>query len=206
MQPVCVNADDITISAEEPDFELATLVTAAGFARPLTPELALDVANHLAESGLRYSVKCRGELGGYALFRTFGPVLYLSGMMLGPELQGRGLAPKIIQRAQVDTRAEFLGLRTQSLRMWLAGLEASNKVCWLPNPSCWGPADTVIAEHAARLVVELGCDFPITRGFYGQALYGVKPACPNHSPLQAWWDSICNLERGDAVLCIGRLR
>lgn len=188
------------ITLESPDLELATLVTAAGFVQPPTPELRLDVERHFAQGRLVYSVHRNGRLGGYALFRVMDQVLYLGGVMLLPELQGCGIAIKFIERAHADSGVHFLGLRTQSPRMWTAGLRATTS--WIPRENA---ADEELAHLGRGLAAALGCSFPVHPGFYGGSLYGQKPV-HGDPRLQAWWDSICNTERGDAVICVGRLR
>ena len=193
---------DIVITQERPSLDLAARITASGFAQPLTPELRIDVEQHLAEGQLVYSFQDHGTVHGYALFRTIGPVLYLGGIMLEPDIQGLGLARQVMQRAQADSGRMYLGLRTQSVRMWLAGERATTH--WYPNPEQSHITQDDLREILPEFAHALGCSFPCTPGFYGAPLYGEQPRHSDPS-LQAWWDELCDFKRGDAILCLGRL-
>lgn len=188
------------IRAKVPKFEDAMSVATAGFAAPETDEFQQEIAAYLDESDRLYSIEVDGELGGFAVFRSLFPVLYLSCVILRPEYQRKGLAQQAIQLAQQKTGAYMLAFRTQSAVMYVAGHRTVAENHWYPR------ADSEMENYLATLqrgvLDELGMESPLERGFYKRRLYGRKPE--HYDPaVQQQFDSICDFDRGDAVLCIG---
>lgn len=181
-----------------PSLSIATLIASSGFVQPISPELQVDVDQHLHEGQLVNSIIDRGETIGFAIFKMFGEVLYLAGIILHEDHQGKGIAPQVVDLARAATGAKWLGLRTQSPVMWAA---AQKMVCSIfPHPST-GDVQTYLA--AQELARDLGMNQVIHHGFYGGPLYGHKPT--HHYPrIQNWWDSLCQFDRGDAVVVVGK--
>ncbi len=209
----------IQINALVPELEAATRIAAAGFVQPLSETLRADVAQHLMEGCLVQSFTNEEEVVlGFAIYRLFEFVpdtrlLYLAGIILDPAIQGQHLAERSICQAAKELRATHLGLRTQSLRMWVVG-DRLTKSAWEPNLVDWDEQFHVqthfpnpeLMALGQKLAEALGCSsFPYVPGFYGASLYGEKPTY-KHRTLQSWWDARCTFERGDAVLCVGSLR
>lgn len=209
----------IQINALVPELEAATRIAAAGFVQPLSETLRADVAQHLMEGCLVQSFTNEEEVVlGFAIYRLFEFVpdtrlLYLAGIILDPAIQGQHLAERSICQAAKELRATHLGLRTQSLRMWVVG-DRLTKSAWEPNLVDWAEQFHVqthfpkpeLMSLGQKLAEVLGCSsFPYLPGFYGAPLYGTKPTY-KHRTLQTWWDTWCEFERGDAVLCVGSLR
>lgn len=198
---------DIQITSVVPGLDAATRVAAAGFVQPLTPTLRTDVEQHLAEGALVQSFLESGAVVGFAIYRLFeigaARVLYLAGIILDPKIQGRHLAAQSITLAAAELRATHLGLRTQSLRMWFVG-ERLTEGRWGPHPrrSFSTEEQALGAELSER--THGGGRFPHLPGFYGNPLYGAKPIYRDPTA-QAWWDSICDFEAGDGIICIGTL-
>jgi len=185
----------------QPDLGAATQIAAQGFVQPVSDELLMDVDTHLRNGEMVYSMMEGGVLVGFSVFQLLGSVLYLSGIILLPGVQGKGFAGEVVAQVTKDTGARFLALRTQSTHMWRAGEKSCSS--WVPHPNC-GISDELqqIGEGVAPLI---GSTFPVTVAQYGRALYGAKPVHRDVT-LQKWWDSICDFERGDAVLCVGELQ
>ncbi len=181
----------------------AARVAAAAFTKTYSQEVYEDVAQHLAEGSV-YTIFDGVSLAGFAIFNMADhETLYLAGIILRPDVQGQGVAAKVIGMAREETGAKKLMLRTQSLRMWSVG----NKLChfWYPNPK----GRLGYYDHASWIgalgsppFVSYEDKSKIIRAFYGGPLYGQKPTHRNR-PLQKWWDSICDFDRGDAVVCYG---
>ncbi|MFH0779246.1 MAG: GNAT family N-acetyltransferase [Parcubacteria group bacterium] len=191
------------IRKENPTLEQAAPLVAEGFVQPISPELIEDTRQHLRAGDFAYSIFEDKTLGGFAVFRLLpNNILMLIGMMLGKNLQGRGIAGQVIKAAQQEYNCEYLALRTQSPRMWLAARKLCN--LWFPHSDNGGlPAQfAAIAETIRENLGDKFC-YPLVPYCYGQPLYGAKPIYRNPA-VQSWWDSICDLERGDAVLCIGK--
>lgn len=199
---------NIRITPMVPSVEAATQVAAAGFVQPLTPALREDVDQHLAEGCLIQSFTDETQrVRGFAIYRLFeiaeARLLYLAGIILDPEIQGRRLAAEAVRLAAKELRASHLGLRTQSLRMWQAG-ERLTEGRWAPHPT------RTPSSEEERLGIELSerihgqGRFPQLPGFYGAPLYGAKPSY-HDAVLQAWWDELCVFDAGDAIICIGTL-
>ncbi len=179
--------------------DVATHIAAAGFVQGLTAELRHDVESHLLGGQLVYGVYQGEIVKGFAIFNTFDDLLYLSGIILMPEVQGKGVAAQVVRFAQASTNAKYLALRTQSLRMWVAGRTLCRE--WLPSSE---PSDSILHHLGRDMAGRLNMGYPIARRCYGGPLYGEKPV-HRDTQLQAWWDSVCDFQRGDAVLCIGSL-
>lgn len=170
-----------------------------GFKKPITEALTEDVRKHLEDCHFGFSfIDGRNTFAGFAVFKTIDSFLYLSGCILRPAYQGSGLVNVAVFMAQSMTGAPDFALRTQSSLMWSAGQRMTRG--WTPH---LGTKETASTEKVERLIKKLGMASTIVPGFYNGPLYGEKPEHQN-SELQNWWDSICNFERGDAVLCSGR--
>ncbi len=184
---------------EIPSIDVATQLAAAGFCCQVSPELRHDVETHLGGGQTRV-VKNRTEQG-FVIFRQIEDILYLSGIILAPEVQGKGFAGQIIVELAHDLDAKYLALRTQNIRMWRVGA----KICseWYPNYS--QDISSEMRYRGDKLANAIGCDcFPLVVGCYGRPLYGQKPTHRDQH-LQGWWDSICDFYRGDAIICFGKL-
>lgn len=179
----------------------AARIAAAAFTKSYSEEVYQDVAQHLAEGEI-YTILDGVTLAGFAIFKmTDSETLYLAGIILRSDFQGIGIAEAIIKMAQAETGAKKFMLRTQSPRMWSVG----NKLCrtWFPNPrGKSGYWDYSMPWPGGPHFVLYEDKSEILRAFYGGPLYGQKPTHRNR-PLQEWWDSICDFDRGDAVLCYG---
>lgn len=191
----------ILFRKESPDLDVATLIASRGFVQPVSAALRTDVDVHLRHGQIVFLVidAEKEAVVGFALFNDLAPVLYLSGIILDPAYQGRGIAALAVAEARVLTGATHLALRTQSARMWLAGSRMVEE--WYPHPKQQIPDHLrPLAEQAAARTNSV---FPVAVGLYGGPLYGAKPVHHDET-LQSWWDSLCSFERGDAVFCIGR--
>ena len=188
----------VRIAQESPDLTLATLIASSGFVQPVSPELQVDVDVHLREGRLVYSILNRNETVGFAIFKMFDDVLYLGGIILREDHQGVGIARRVVELARDATGAQWLGLRTQSPIMWASTRNMVRTI--FPHPST-GDVQTYLT--ALQLVRELGMGSAVQPGFYGGPLYGKKPIHHN-AKIQDWWDSLCQFERGDAVVVAGR--
>jgi hypothetical protein len=188
----------VQIVRESPDLTIATLIASSGFVQPISPELQGDVDVHLREGQIVYSIMSHNEVAGFAIFKTFGDILYLGGIILRDDHQGTAIAPRVIQLARETTQTQWLGLRTQSPIMWASAKNMVRSI--FPHPS---EKDVQTYLRAQRLARELGMGSPFRTGFYGGPLYGKKPI-HRDAKIQDWWDSFCQFERGDAVVVVGR--
>ncbi len=198
------------ITKSVPDLGVATEIAASGFCQSVSPELERDVATHLAGGDLVYTFHECEQVVGFAIFNVWENVLYLGGIILDAQHQGRRMVQQVVARAIYNLRNEhrvdvdYLAFRTQSLRMWVAGARECEQIF-----PCRGnhevPED--IMSTVQMVASRVGSDFPVGVGCYGNSLYGQKPVYGNilDRRLRRWWDEICDFERGDAVLCVGHL-
>lgn len=190
----------MTIEQKKLSVEDATRIAASGFVQNYSSSLENDVRSHL-DIGTSYTVYEDGHKVGFVIYELFDDILYISGIILLSSAQGNGYAPKIISQLHQETNVPFLAYRTQSPRMWSVG----QKLCkeWYPNPINVPNIDILTK-------IELLCQrintphYPVSKGFYGQALYGCKPILRDDK-VQQWWDEMCSFETGDAVVCFGIL-
>lgn len=219
----------LNIQQVAPSLDLATHIASQGFCVEHSPELKADVAQHLQSGQLVYEIELAYDFGnihynfpdvwmgsysvtkhgsnwsdkiGFAIFNLIDPqLLYLSGIILTPSFQGKGIAEVIVRNVATQTGAQYLALRTQSPRMW----SAMKKMCSMTFPVSFMETPSWAVKYGEQAAKRNGSKFPVTPGFYNGPLYGIKPT--HYDPkIQAWWDSICSFENGDAVICVGKLK
>jgi hypothetical protein len=195
----------LEIDSGAPPIEVTLAIAASGFGQPMSEELRADVKAHLGSGELVYTLRDQGRPIGFAIFNVWGAdrtILYLSGVILESSCQGRGALPEIIARARRDApTVQYFALRTQSPRMWSAALRLCDR--WYPNPQDGLKVPGPYAEVGQLVATNLDSSFPQHPGCYSGPLYGAPPL--HRDPrLQAWWNSICNGPRGDAVICVGK--
>ncbi len=187
---------------EMPGLDEAVLLTAEGFRRPVTDALVEDVRVHLASAEFALSARDGGKLVCYMIFTVPVPdVLYIAGTLIHAPLQGTGIktAGTVLAFERYPS-LRWLSGRTQSSVVWASAARISSELT--PDMG----SRPLSAEGEARLdalVRALGMSGPAQQGFYGGPLYGEKPTHHDAS-VQAWWDTVCDFARGDAVLYLGR--
>lgn len=190
----------MTIRQEMLSVEDATHIAASGFVQNYNPSLENDVRSHLG-IGTTYTVYEDERKIGFVIYELFGDILYISGIVLLSSAQGNGYACRIIDQLCKEVGLPFLGYRTQSPRMWSVGMKLCKE--WYPNPTSTPNVDTLAK-------IEFLCQhintpsYPVSKGFYGHALYGRKPILRDNE-VQRWWDNMCSFEAGDSVVCFGIL-
>lgn len=194
---------EVSLERAQPELMTAVHIASLGFAREESKELALDVENHLVSGKIVYRIFVNNCEAGFAIFATYGDILYLSGIIIIPKFQGQGVIRYVFDEVRAThPECQYLALRTQSLRMYLA----AKKLCVECYPSL-GKLSVVPKAYAKRgklIAKKIQSQFPIHVGFYGGPLYGEKPVYGNPE-LQKEWDELCNFERGDAIIFVGSL-
>jgi hypothetical protein len=190
----------MTIRQEMLSVEDATNIAASGFIQNYNPSLENDVRLHLG-IGTTYTVYEDERKVGFVIYELFGDILYISGIVLLSSAQGNGYARRIIDQLCKEVGLPFLGYRTQSPRMWSVGMKLCKE--WYPNPTHTPNVDTLakIKFLCQRINTP---SYPVSKGFYGHALYGCKPILRDNG-VQRWWDDMCSFEAGDSVVCFGIL-
>lgn len=185
-----------------PQLDIAAHIAAQGFQKELSLDLTEDVGSHLKSGELLYRLVDKDRDIGFAIFSVLeNDILYLSGVIIEPCYQRKRLIASLVKQAQSDaSNTKYLVLRTQSLRMWVAG----SKLCssWFPNQHSDIPG--LLCNKGKIVASYLSSAFPFCHKVYGNPLYGEKPIYHDEA-LQIWWDSVCSFERGDAVICIGEM-
>ena len=189
------------ITEEVPDLETATRIASSGFVQPISDELRQDVAGHMAGGDVVYGIQEDGQFVGFVIFNIWDDILYLSGIIIHQDYQRhRHVVESVTKVRRQHLQLKYLALRTQSLRMYVAG----RKVCstWLPRVSETTSSELVrVGKEVAERTNSV---FPLHVGCYGGPLYGEKPVY-HDEPLQRWWDELCSFEQGDAAICVGEL-
>lgn len=189
----------MSIREEQLGVEDGTAIAAAGFIQDYNPGLENDVRVHL-NSGKIFTIYEDENKIGFVIYEVFDDILYISGIVMLPSAQGQGYAQKIVRQLCNDTGLPFLGYRTQSPRMWSIGYKLCDR--WYPNPEGTQPNAEMLAKiHFLRERIGMPT-YPVSKGFYGHALYGCKPTLKDPA-IQLWWDDMCCFEDGDSVICFG---
>lgn len=188
------------ITQELPDLETATHIASSGFVQPVSDELRQDVASHMDGGDVVYGIREQGQFVGFVIFNIWEDILYLSGIIVDATHQRQHHVVEAVAKVRGQKPGlKYLALRTQSLRMYVAG----RKVC-----SVWSPPDGASTPELKRVGKEVAertnSVYPLHEGCYGAPLYGEKPVYRDDS-LQRWWDELCSFERGDAIICVGEL-
>ena len=192
----------VHILASLPSRTHAILAASEGFGQPINQALSLDVKQHLdtCHFGFQF-LDANGRFAGFTLFKHYGDLLCGGGMMIRPRFQKSGLIHEGITLALNRTGARFLAYRTQSPRMWSVGQKVTRVFSPTPEMAFAHPELKDARLRAAEL---LGITTNITRAVFDRPLYAEKPTHLNPI-IQRWWDSFCDFEAGDMVLCVGAL-
>lgn len=186
---------------DTPQLNIAVELAASGFVKPITPELVEDVSQHIV-GDLVLRVVDDGTDVGFATFTFYHSMLYLEGVMIEAGHQDRSLARLIINEARHHHDVPYFGCQTQSPRMWCVGRDICD--IWTPQLPPTPDADCGLAVATQTMYTARGYTSYLRAGCYnGAPLYGEKPV-HRDARLQAWWDSLCTFEHGDAVVCAGR--
>lgn len=195
---------EVTLVEASPRLMDAVHMTALGFVREESKALAEDVSMHLQGGQIIYRIFVGECEVGFAIFVVYGDILYLSGVILIPEYQGKGIINQVVKVVgSIQTECRYLILRTQSLRMYLA----ASRLCtqFYPQLGVWQNIPEEFTQRGNLVAEKINSQFPVHYGCYGGPLYGAKPV-HRDDQLQQSWDELCNFERGDAIIFVGSLR
>lgn len=182
------------------DFNEVVKVVRAAFGTEMTEE---DIYEHLTMPKKVYLLRNQGKIFAMGAFTPKDieneKVLYVDGIAIHPQLQGKQVFEQIASKALDAER--FLSLRTQSPRMYAAFSRLCNFV--YPNESMSCPENLFLlfkgtGENLGMKLDEKG----VARGLYGKSLY---PKEQTHHTASRLFNDILkvNYGAGDSVLCIG---
>lgn len=166
-------------------------LTAIGFMRPSTPELRLDVEEHVLGSQRLVVARYREQPSAFVAssLRTgaFGERVYhVEGIICDPAF--RGLASRLLEGEIAKTKPDYLAFHTQSKRMENLGRKFAN-------------LNLLDAVNYGKLIQSRNQQGIIDVGRYDNVcLYGdVEKFAP---------DAIVgiNFQQGDALICAGPIR
>lgn len=188
-----------------PNNEVALRLTAEGFDQQRSTaynEQALAVLNRC--DGF-VSAKCGIETIGFTGYRNLnihsGRVLYVSTIMVDKNWQGHSISSSLILNALKINDNDFVGMRTQSARMYVAAKKILPTL--IPNLESkdLGQDDSKLWQAGEELANYFSIDsFPFIRGAYSSAMYSELPNHPKYPNLYKYID----FNNGDAILCIAR--
>ena|SRR3989338_3519117 len=175
-----------------------------------------DIIAHLKNPQKRYlATDDSGRIAamaGYSQHLILGShLLFVDGVAIHPDFQGAGLFRELTNMALENE--EFIGLRTQNPRMYRA-IEKISQGGICPSASCQHLREGTEKElkrlcaikNALCAKVGFSVDFQgVIRGCYGRSLYGEVPQHNRTTPLFQEVLKV-NYERGDSVVCVGRLK
>lgn len=189
--------------------EVADL-TNKGFGIGTTVE---DVKNHVFSVDRLYLGFDEGKLVTFASFdhhRFAGKnILYLSGIIVDPECQKKGIFTTINSRELGAFEPDYLVMRTQNPVVYGATRRhLVESLC----PGCSRPPDDALLI-ASAIALTYGFPVPeledylghlVMRGAYGTSFYDEIPYDPDGSPL---FDSLkLDYQAGDAVVLVGKVQ
>lgn len=195
---------DIIVGVEVPGAEEAADVATRAFGQVVPP------AN--VEARLRSEIVLTARSGttlvGWASLddldtvTSFGKAVYLSGVVIRPEEQSRGVAARFMAAIAALEGVGVVVFRTQSpVAMHALTVNAS---AIYPNPQGEEPPAELFALVTATAEAEGGA-YPLHVAGVGRELY---PQRPTHrdARVQTWFDELCPApERGDALFFVAVL-
>ncbi len=186
------------ISQEAPSLSAAAAVAAAAFGQVSNEAYEAGIANVIRE-GTPFVALEADYLLGFAYFLVHEDILYIHATAVHPSAHRRGIVAQLIAAAQAVYDLPYLGWRTQSLKAFRAFSKQCTSVWPLGSddelPDCM--------ERATYLATLDGHAWPLAHRAYSDALFAEKPSGED-AVAQAWWDSLCSYEDGDAVYAVGR--
>ena len=190
-------------------FNMLYILTQLGFGMKDSISLEKDTRNHIEQGEYIYLVTDGGLIATYAIFdylrQDSDLILYLSGIMVAPKYQGRGISNALIRASLRESNAKFLAARTQNPVMYESILKSCGNV--FPNSNVVVPADVV---EVGKFVVEKRLhtdnyypDVMSSKSVYGACLYDKSPTSGNKL-LNDWFVSRINQSNGDAMIIVAR--
>lgn len=193
----------VKLKAAVPALMSAVYIAVLGFNKEESEALIQDVRTHLESGELVYSIFADSLEIGFAIFAVYQDILYLSGVIIIPDFQGKGIVQQTVKQVQeLYPDVKYIALRTQSLRMYVAATKVCSEYYPTLNSDVIPTSFAIRGQYIARLIHST---FPLHKNCYGGPLYGTKPLY-NDGSMQRQWDSLCNFENGDAIIFIGKLR
>jgi len=191
-------------------FDMLYILTQLGFVLEESAALEQDTRNHVEQGEYLYLVTQGGLIVTWAIFdylrQDSDLILYLSGVMVAPRYQGKGISSALIRTALGESKAKYLAARTQNPVMYESILKACGNV--FPNPDVATPADVIeVGEFVAKNRLHMSnydLKSMLSKSVYGACLYGKPPASVNE-PLNSWFTSCVNQADGDAMLVVARV-
>jgi|GEM_PF-2221027 len=185
------------------------MLTRSAFGRQTSQQLMEDTRQHIENGEYLYLV-CNDGIVAFTVLRCWNvnsvPVLYLSGMIVAPAHQSKGVSSALLGDTIRQHCPQFLVARTQNPVMY----ESIARVCRsvFPNGRSRSPQEVVsIAEFVAREKLGMNDFSPSTMtevGTYGCCLYGQEPRSRHHE-IENWFKSAVCPQRGDSMIVVGIL-
>lgn len=191
-------------------FDMLYILTQLGFDLKESPSLELDTRNHVEQGQYLYLITDGGLIVSWAIFdylrQDSDLILYLSGVMVLPKYQGKGISSALIRTALRESKAKYLAARTQNPIMYESILKACGNV--FPNPDDATPADVIeIGEFVAKNRLHMtnyDLKSMLSKSVYGACLYGKPPTSVN-GQLNSWFTSCVTQTDGDAMIIVARV-
>lgn len=192
-----------------PTFDEVTLVDEFGFGTSRNPARDEHAARLLEQGDFGLVAIDNESLQpvGYGVFKNYdavpeiGRALHIKALLTNPTYRqwvGRNMIATALEQGKYD----FLLFTTASPRMYAAGQQFTQEL----HPTLDGrpaPPD-IVALGKAYLGPEREASYPLVKGIYGgRPLYGVRP---DHTLAEQFYNfQGFEYEKGDAMLCIGRV-
>ncbi len=195
-----------TVSKEYVD--RLTEITRNGFGSEITRE---DVEHHVLDVDELYLVKENDHLIGFASYDNLiydkQDILYLSGMVIDPEHQGKGIFGRVNSKIIKQESPDLFAMRTQNPAIYSATAKLSSEI--YPNnvtASSSVPSDIQsIGNYIAKEFLSMdnfNQNNLVSRNTYGHSLYGSIPEVKTKS----FFDSKLTLDydKGDSIILVAK--
>lgn len=180
-----------------------------GFVQEPSDEVFEDTWNHVRNCMFLWLYTEGGELKVFTTWDVyefdFGKVLYLGGIMVSPQTQGKGVGSRLTKQAWGQYGGDFLVAQTQNPVLY----STLSRTGFTVYPSLDGKSLKEIACLAEQMVTVLGWPSSVGQnpqiryGVYGKSLYGKRPV-NHHDFVESFFENSLNLDQGDAFVLFAK--
>lgn len=179
----------------------------SGFVQEPCDEVLEDTQNHVLNCQHLWLYEEYGRLLAFTTWDEYevdgAKVLYLGGVMVAPEAQGKGVAASMIDSAWERYPSRYLVAQTQNPVMYSSLLRGGFQV--YPSKSIRSPGEVLRVAlgvtKARGWVVLDGANPQFRLGTYGKCLYGVRPV-DRDEEVERFFSQNLDFNRGDAFLLV----
>lgn len=181
----------------------------SGFVQEPSSEVYEDTRHHVLSCDHLWLYEEEGRVRAFAAWDEMeiagAKILYLSGIMVSPDTQGKGVGARIIADAWSKYQSDYLIARTQNPVMYSSLIRSGFQL----YPTLQRTTSEIAGVMVRVLAKSFGWDNPephnphLFNGAYGKCLYGVRPVDRDEN-IERFFCETLDFDRGDAMVVVGQ--